>query len=411
VRPSDGSSVLRRGEPGKAGQASSADHLRVPILAGQRTWGEVEVVFAAAPNTLRSWLAEPVLQLLAVLGVGGFLLAYAYLRRAMQFLNPSASVPDRVRKAFDTLTEGIVILDQQARIVLANAAFRRLHPQASGDLNGQPIDALAWLAAGRSSDEPPPWARTLQSSATVDAEPFTLPQAEGPATRLLVTSAPIADNKGHARGCMVTFDDVTAVHLANDELRLTLSKLQQSRQQIEQQNLELRRFATRDSLTGCFNRRAFFESAQTAFDASRRSGEAICCVMTDIDHFKQFNDLYGHAVGDQVIRAVARALSGGLRQHDILCRYGGEEFCIILPGATPERALDVAERLRSEIEASANRSVRRANVQTITVSFGISTRAMGAISVEELIDQADQALYQSKADGRNRVTLFERVAV
>ncbi len=236
VRRSDGSMLLQRGEAGKTravGEASTANQLRIPILAAQQPWGEVEVMFAAAPTTMMVWLKEPAVQLLAVLAFGGFLLAYAYLRRAMQFLNPSASVPDRVRKAFDTLTEGVVILDQQARIVLANAAFRRLHPQANSDLNGQHIDGLAWLGAGRNPDQPAPWARTLQSAATVNSEPLALPQAEGPATQLLVTSAPIADNKGHARGCMVTFDDVTAVHLANDELRVTLSKLQQSRQHIE----------------------------------------------------------------------------------------------------------------------------------------------------------------------------------
>jgi diguanylate cyclase (GGDEF)-like protein len=206
---------------------------------------------------------------------------------------------------------------------------------------------------------------------------------------------------------MVTFDDVTAVHLANDELRLTLSKLQQSRQHIEEQNLELRRLATRDSLTGCLNRRAFFESAQSAFEATGRS-RRICCVMADIDHFKQFNDLYGHAVGDQVLRAVAKTLSAGLRQQDILCRYGGEEFCIMLPDTTPEVALEITERLRAQIEAHASQTIRVADMRTITSSFGLSTQVMGAISLEELIDQADQALYQSKEAGRNRVTLFER---
>jgi diguanylate cyclase (GGDEF)-like protein len=413
VRRHDGSSVLRRGEPGRegpVGQASTSDRLRVPILAGKQAWGEVEVRFAAEPATLTAALAHPAVQMLAVLAIGGFLLAYAYLRRAMQFLNPSASVPDRVRKAFDTLTEGVVILDQQARIVLANAAFRRLHPQASADLNGQHIDGLAWLAAGRNPDEPTPWAQTLQSSVTVESEPLALPQPEAPPTRLLVTTAAIADDKGRARGCMVTFDDVTAVHLANDELRLTLAKLQQSRQQIEEQNLELRRLATRDALTGCFNRRAFFEFAQDAFETARGHGGDICCVMADIDKFKQFNDFHGHAAGDQVIRAVAAALARGLRQQDILCRYGGEEFCIILPGATPDVAFAVAERLRSHIESHASQAIRKADVGAITASFGVSTRVMGAISVEELIDQADQALYRSKDAGRNRVTLFDRVA-
>jgi len=418
VRRNDGSTVLKRGDVDKTGAAavgtaSTANQLRVPILSGPQLWGEIEVRFAANdPATLKAWLAQPSVQMLAVLGIGGFALCYAYLRRAMQYLDPSASVPDRVRKGFDTLTEGIVILDQQGRIVLANQAFRRLHPQASGELNGQHIDTLAWLSAGRqaSSDEPAPWAKTLQSSVTVDAEPLNLPQPEGPATQLLVTSAPIADAKGRARGCMITFDDVTAVHRANDELRSTLAELQDSRQQIEQQNRELSRLATRDSLTGCFNRRAFFELAQNAFDAASRGNAAVCCIMADIDHFKQFNDLYGHAVGDQVIRAVARGLSAGLRQQDIMCRYGGEEFCIVLPGATPEEALAAAERLRVDIETHAREAIRGTDVMTITASFGVSTRAMGSRSLEELIEQADQALYRSKQTGRNRATAFQRVA-
>lgn len=418
VSRNDGSTVLRRGDGEKAnpalvGAASTLDNVRVPILSGRQLWGEIDLKFAASePATLKAWLAQPVVQMLAVLAIGGFLLCYAYLRRAMQYLDPSASVPDRVRMAFDTLTEGVVILDQQARIVLANKGFRQLHPLAGGELNGQRIDALAWLLAGRQgdTDQGAPWTRTLQTAVTVDAQPLALPQPEGPAVQLLVTSAAITDNKGRARGCMVTFDNVTAVHRANEELRSTLAELQQTRQHIEQQNEELRRLATRDSLTGCFNRRAFFESGETLFDTATASHGEICCVMADIDHFKQFNDLYGHAVGDQVIKAVARALTVGLRQQDVLCRYGGEEFCIVMPGATPDEAFMVAERLRIAIETHARSAIRGTDVMAITASFGVSTRVLGARSLTELIDQADQAMYKSKQAGRNRVTAFERVA-
>ena len=416
VRRNDGSTVLRRGEVDSAAAASlrggsTLEHLRVPILSGQQAWGEIELKFTPAePATLKTWLAQPAVQMFAVLGIGGFLMCYAYLRRAMQYLDPSASVPDRVRKAFDSLTEGLLIIDQRARIVLANKAFRKLHPQAHGELNGQPIDALEWLSAGRQgSEQLAPWVRTLQSSVAVDAEPLTLPQPEGPATQLLVTSAPIADNKGRARGCMITFDDVTAVHRVNEELRSALDALQSSRRHIEQQNSELRALASRDSLTGCFNRRAFFEAAEEAFDAATRGHASFCCLMVDIDHFKQFNDLYGHAVGDQVIQAVARALSAGLRQQDILCRYGGEEFCVVVPGATPDETMAAAERLRADIQANAQGAIRGTCVMTITASFGMAAREMGARTLQELIDQADQALYKSKQSGRNRVTAFGRV--
>jgi diguanylate cyclase (GGDEF)-like protein/PAS domain S-box-containing protein len=416
VRRSDGSSVLRRGHAedmtaSAVGQGSTVNQLRVPILSGRQPWGEVEVRFVDnEPGTLWAWLKQPAVQMLFVLALGGFVLCYAYLRRAMQYLDPSASVPDRVRKAFDTLTEGVVILDQQARIMLANRAFRQLHPEAGGELNGRHIDALEWLLPTRKQvpETSAPWAQTLKASVTVDAEPFSVAQPDGPVTQLLVTSAPIVDGKGRARGCMVTFDDVTPVHQANEELRLTLAELERSREQIEAQNRELRKLATRDPLTGCFNRRAFFEAAEAAFDAATLGYAEFCCVMVDIDHFKQFNDLYGHAVGDQVIVAVARMLSAGLRPTDTLCRYGGEEFCIVLPGASIEVTMEVAERLRSKIQEQAQHAVRGTQVMPITASFGVCTRAMGARSLPELIEQADQALYKSKAAGRNRVTAFER---
>jgi diguanylate cyclase (GGDEF)-like protein/PAS domain S-box-containing protein len=387
------------------------NQLRVPILAGQRPWGEVEVSFSdSAPKTVWSWMTRPEVQMLFVLGVGGFGLCYLYLRRAMQYLDPAAVVPDRVRKAFDTLTEGVVILDQQSRIVLANQAFRQLNPQPDDDLNAKRLDALTWLSPDPQAGSAlaAPWTRSLTSSVTVDAVPYTVPQADGSAIRLLLTSAPIADAKGRARGCMVTFDDVTPVHRSNDELRRALAELERSRELIEAKNLELVELATRDSLTGCLNRRAFFEAAEKAFDNANRLQGELCCLMVDIDRFKQFNDLYGHAVGDQVIQVVARALAAGSRPTDIVCRYGGEEFCILLPGTSRAVALDVAERLRSRIELSAQGSMRSTRVEKVTASFGLSTRAAGVRSLQELIEQADQALYQSKAAGRNQVTTFER---
>jgi diguanylate cyclase (GGDEF)-like protein/PAS domain S-box-containing protein len=418
VRRTDGSMLLQRGQaqlPANAAQVaeSTNDRLRVPIFSGRESWGEIDIRFASAePMSVRAWLAVPYVQMLLVLGLGGFLLVYAYLRRAMHYLNPSASVPDRVRKAFDSLAEGLLIVDQQARIVLANRAFRQLHPSADAELNGQRIDALDWLADGVAAapGEAAPWTRTLQSGQPVCAQPLSLPQPDGAATQLLVSSAAITDNKGRSRGCLITFDNVTAVHRANEELRSTLDQLENSRQRIEEQNGELRRLASRDPMTGCFNRRAFFELANDLFALARRGQTQLCCVMVDIDHFKRFNDNHGHAVGDQVIQVVARSLSKALRQADILARYGGEEFCIVLPGAGPQDALALAERMRVEIEAHAHNAIRGTEVGAITASFGVATLSVSTRSIEVLIDQADQALYRSKQGGRNRVTLWERVA-
>ncbi len=415
VRRLDGSVLLQRGPAGAppdGGQAaeSTANRLRVPILAGHAPWGEMELRFSPAePTTWRAWVAQPGVRMLLVLSIGGFGLCYAYLRRAMHYLDPSASVPDRVRKAFDSLSEGLLIVDHQARIVLANRAFRQLHPRAEDNLNGKSIDSLDWLlrAPAEHANAAPPWAPTLESGVAVEAQPLQIPQPDAPPTQLLVSSSAITDDKGRARGCLITFDNVTEVHRANEELRHTLDQLESSRRRIEEQNVELRQLASRDAMTGCFNRRAFFESAEELFDAARRSRTPLCCIMADIDHFKQFNDRYGHAVGDQVIQVVARRLSAGLRQVDVLGRYGGEEFCIVLPGATPQDAIAIAERIRADIETNANTAIRGTDLVPITSSFGVAALTSATDNIEGLIDQADQALYRSKKSGRNRVTLWD----
>ena len=415
VRSRDGSMLLHRGEGraalrSSAQDLSSAEHLRVPILSGREPWGEIDLRYASdEPATLLDWLAQPGVRMLAALAFGGFLLCYAYLRRAMHYLNPSASVPDRVRKAFDSLSEGLLVLDQQSRIVLANRMFRSMHPQADGDLNGQPVDSLGWLAAAVAAGPglSAPWARTLQSGLPVAGEKLELVRPDGEAIQLLVSSAPISDDNGRMRACLVTFDNVTVIHRANEELRNTLEQLETSRRHIEAQNEELRRLASRDTLTGCFNRRAFGELAAEHFERARREQTELCCLMVDIDHFKRFNDNFGHAVGDQVIQVVARALGAGLRVSDVLSRHGGEEFCIVLPGAPLHVAQAIAERLRREIETNSHRGVRSVQLPPITSSFGLVTMNAAARTLDALVDQADQALYKSKQGGRNRVTVWQ----
>lgn len=185
-----------------------------------------------------------------------------------------------------------------------------------------------------------------------------------------------------------------------------VGELRQSRHRIQVQNTELRRLASRDSLTGCFNRRAFFEQAGELFAQAKAQESSFCCFMADIDHFKQFNDIYGHAVGDQVIQVVAKALTVGLRMPDVLCRYGGEEFCIALPSTSLENAMAVAERIRANIEARASQGMRDISGKPITASFGVASLDTGANTLEDLINQADQALYLSKKNGRNQVTAW-----
>jgi diguanylate cyclase (GGDEF)-like protein/PAS domain S-box-containing protein len=387
---------------------STIDQVRVPIYGDGGQWSGLEIAFSSpAPHHLKDWVTEPMFLLIAAFALGGFSLFYPYLRRALSILDPSAAIPDRVRKAFDTLTDGVVVVAPDGRIVLANNAFRRLRPDGPDDLHGHRLSDLPWLRSSDTAGEKGllPWEQVMRTGTPVEGHPFSVVGPDGARFEMLVGSSPITDVKEQLRGCMVTFDDVTEVHRANEQLRRALEELERSQAKVQAQNEELRVLATRDPLTGCLNRRAFFDLAAELFDEALRSGQEISCIMTDIDHFKSFNDLYGHSVGDQVIQVVVRTMSRHTRSEDLLCRYGGEEFCVLLPGADLEQARSIAERMRAAIEDHAREAVRSTRVEKITSSFGVSSISQGALRLEELIDHADNALYRSKEEGRNRVSV------
>jgi diguanylate cyclase (GGDEF)-like protein/PAS domain S-box-containing protein len=416
VRQAAGYLIAQRGDHARYWVApetgrSSLDHVRVPIQAERQHWGDLEIAFAAAaPQGLNEWLAQPTVLLLGAFSIGGLLVFYPYLRRALHVLDPSAAIPDRVRKAFDALADGVVVVDRDGRIVLANNSFRRFLPHGAEDLHGRKLSDLIWQQAieAGNAQVAPPWDRVFQDAQPVGDFPLKIAQMRGEPIDMIVSCSPIVDNDRRVRGCLVSFDNVTEIHRTNEQLRRTLAELERSRAKIQAQNEELQVLATRDPLTGCFNRRAFFEAAGAMFDERLRGDRELSCIMTDIDHFKSFNDLYGHAVGDQVLQVVARTLSRITRTEDVLCRYGGEEFCIVLPDTDLEQARSIAERMRGAIETHALEAIRSTRVERITSSFGVASLGQGAMRIEELIDQADNALYKSKEAGRNRVTVWEQ---
>jgi len=132
-------------------------------------------------------------------------------------------------------------------------------------------------------------------------------------------------------------------------------------------------------------------------------------VMTDIDRFKLVNDTHGHGVGDLVIQAVAKVLKTSMRDVDVLCRYGGEEFCIILRGLTLAQAMAVADRIRERVEREVGPSITEVPNMRVTSSFGVAQLGMGdARTLSRLIERADQGLYAAKEAGRNQVQCIDR---
>jgi diguanylate cyclase (GGDEF)-like protein len=159
--------------------------------------------------------------------------------------------------------------------------------------------------------------------------------------------------------------------------------------------------AIRDSLTGLFVRRYFIKRLHEEIERARKKNASISLLMLDIDRFKWYNDKYGHAVGDIVLKHIANSIVSGLGAGDMASRYGGEEIAVLLSGADIKKAEKKAEAIRKAIEATPF-TVRREK-HSITVSIGVSSFPKDCVSEEELIKKSDERLYKAKSMGRNKV--------
>ncbi|WP_181707011.1 GGDEF domain-containing protein [Chthonobacter rhizosphaerae] len=207
---------------------------------------------------------------------------------------------------------------------------------------------------------------------------------------------------------------ITATRSSEATNRLLESQLGESRKQIAdlQESLDAIRFESlTDELTTLANRKHFDQSIERAVANARESNETFSMLITDIDHFKTFNDTYGHQTGDQVLRLVGLAVKQNVKGQDIACRYGGEEFAIILPRTGLDHARTVADHIR--IAVMSKELVKRStgeNLGYITISIGVSTWKP-TDSVASVIERADAALYLAKRNGRNRVCTERDLAV
>ncbi|HEU4460756.1 MAG TPA: GGDEF domain-containing protein [Methylibium sp.] len=385
-------------------ERSTATRVVVAIPSNHGPWGRAEFEFESVlPSTLAGWLRDPMLWLALGLPVAATALVYLYLRRVLLHLNPMTVVPERLRDAFDGMTEGVALLDQRERIVLANASLRELAGAQAATMHGRGFAEAAGISWDAAAGVPP-WRRVLQGDEPVRGVRVQVgpPGQRKPA---LMNCRAITDPQGRVRGCLTTIDDLSATERANEELRLALADLERSRERIEAQNQELMTMAMRDALTGLLNRRAYFERAGQALARCTEQGGAVAVLMLDVDHFKSFNDKYGHALGDQVLKRVADAFSSALRQVDVVARYGGEEFCALIEGTDRAGALAFAERVRAAIESQAGRGIHEGADLVVTASLGLCWRARpdAREGLSDLLRHADEALYEAKRGGRNRV--------
>jgi diguanylate cyclase (GGDEF)-like protein len=156
-----------------------------------------------------------------------------------------------------------------------------------------------------------------------------------------------------------------------------------------------------------YNRRYFYEHAENEVVRSQRYDSALSLIMLDIDHFKLVNDRFGHLIGDQTLKMVADTCLSALRKADVLCRFGGEEFVVLLPETSQEDAVVAAERICQAIADKSLPTDTDLGAVSVTVSIGVTHLKNKAESLKDLVNEADQALYEAKETGRNRVCVYQ----
>jgi diguanylate cyclase (GGDEF)-like protein/PAS domain S-box-containing protein len=327
---------------------------------------------------------------------GAFLLAVGFLGCAGSVLwlrgktkaQPHESFPGELqmlRAVVANLPDSIYVKDANSRFLLANQGVARLMGADSPEeLTGKTdFDYYPQnLAAGFYEDEQ----RVIATGEPLRSQNEQLSEEGERGSWVLTTKVPLRDARGKPVGIIGIGRDITALKEAEAELERA------------RENLHYK--ATHDSLTALLNREAILDmlAREAARSARQRAHAAV--LLADLDHFKQINDTLGHPVGDQVLQASAARLAGAVRAYDLVGRYGGEEFLILLSGCSASGALDRAEELRRSMESTPVETT--AGAVSMTVSVGVlALQDWGYPSPDVILRQVDSALYAAKAAGRN----------
>lgn len=299
----------------------------------------------------------------------------------------------------------IVITDLEGRIQYVNPRFSQVTGYSEAEVLGMNPRVL------KSSQTPPETYRQLWETLAAGQEwrgEFVNRRKDGSLYFESATISAIKDENGVTTHYLAVKEDITERKLAEVALRTTNDELRISLQEIEHLQAELREQSLRDPMTGLYNRRFLAESLKHLIVQAERQHQPLSIIIADIDNFKQINDRFGHQVGDKYLVEIANLLVQNSRGSDIVCRYGGEEFLLLIYGATMDQAAQRSEEIRQKC---AEISLTEAG-QTFsgTLSFGIAAYPDHALDPEQVIIKADKALYLSKQAGRNRVTIWKQTS-
>lgn len=305
------------------------------------------------------------------------------LETAVEHANRTALTAEieaiELRQLLNVSHDALWVVDDAFRILRVNEAMARLVGERPERLQGRRCSEVFSYGLCGTPDCPVTRLREGGDLLEKDVEGVS-----APGMHFIASAAPYYSLDGEVCGAVASFKDITDRKRAEEELA---------------------RLATRDGLTGLFNRRRFDETLQVEWQRARRDRTPLSVVMADVDHFKLFNDTYGHQAGDACLRQVAEALQSQVRRSaDLVARYGGEEFVILLPSTPREGGLIVAEAARAAVAALGIPHARSTAGPVVTLSLGCATRWPGADEPPTgLVERADRALYEAKRAGRNRV--------
>lgn len=300
--------------------------------------------------------------------------------------------PSVLAQLIEESTDAVVITDEQMRVLYVNSAMERLSGYQAGELLGESFNGLlpGNVATKHDGYVTNYYSATRSSSILGRVREFAIRHRTGELIPVELKAMDLGWEAGkHYLGAFLV------------DLR--------RRKEIEARNAallaQLEQQALTDPLTGLPNRRAFELEATRALANSTRSGLPTSVGIADIDRFKKVNDEYGHAAGDIVLREAARIVQRTLRKGDLFGRWGGEEFCLLLPNARVQQATAVVERFRNELQ-NAQIFVGNRSTLNVTISVGL-TILHDADTLDTALARADAALYQAKLTGRNRIVVSE----
>jgi diguanylate cyclase (GGDEF)-like protein/PAS domain S-box-containing protein len=302
-------------------------------------------------------------------------------------------VPIARHTLVENMQDGVIVVDDKNRIVDANPSALR---------------ALNWkqpLPVGKNIRElMPEWFDSI-SNIPADLYIETEVQSLDLNSYFDLRVEPLLINKNNMTGRLIVFRNITRQKQIEVALRDASNRLRIQIKEIESLQEELHEQAIRDPLTGLFNRRFFHESMEREFARALRNTSPIGLCMADIDHFKKINDTYGHKAGDITLQTLADIFRKQTRLEDIVCRYGGEEFIVMLPGVNLETVSQRAEEWRKSFEDTNIKF--NGQVISATLSLGVVAFPQNGKTVDDLLIKVDEALYKSKEMGRNQVNILQ----